>query len=89
MSAVFDAHLRMLATLPVRTVERRMPYPSVNEGRPRPEVIQKRRQFIKKNLPHMTLADIALELGVGRKCVVNHARAMRREDRKNRRRKCK
>lgn len=91
MSAVFDAHLRLLTILPVRTVERRVPIPSSpHQGRPRRELQLQRREFVRDNAHRMTVIQMAAALRVGRKCVYFHAKAIRAErKRRNTRRKCK
>lgn len=90
MSAVFDAHLRLLTTLPVRTIERRIPMTEANQGRPNIAIQLARRDFIRDNLHRMTVMQLAAALHVGRKCVYHHAKAIRAErKRQNTRRKCK
>lgn len=75
MSAVYEAHLRMLATLPVRT--HAMAEPSVPVERTGPTLLRRRR--IRELLAAgVTKRRIHTILGVSRTAVQKHLRAIKR-----------
>ena len=71
MSAITEAHLRMLATQPTRTVARRE---CVRPGR----ILERRRLVRELRAEGLSLAQIAERLGISPRAVSTHVRAIKR-----------
>jgi DNA-binding NarL/FixJ family response regulator len=79
MSAIFEAHLRMLATLPVRTHERAEPVKRMDTS-PKPLVrFRARRLRIRQLLAQgVSKERIRILLGISRSTMFRHQRAIKR-----------
>ena len=79
MSAVWEAHLRMMSTLPIRTHEQR-PFVDTREaGRPNPEATAARREYIRKLVSqHASVNRMSELVGINKSSVRKHIKAIKR-----------
>jgi hypothetical protein len=76
MSAVFEAHARLLSTLPVRTHEQRVPQEKLDVERPDAIVRRQRiRELLSDDVPKKKILEI---LGISNSALAKHLRAIKR-----------
>jgi DNA invertase Pin-like site-specific DNA recombinase len=80
MSAIYEAHLRLLASLPVRTHERRDPPPNPNiySTNPREKAHDRRRRIRILLAQGVDKPRIRILLGISRATLFRHQRAIKR-----------
>lgn len=80
MTPALEAHFRLLAILPVRTIARVNVYPDGNTtAKPSEEVQRQRLEFVRTHVKKMTTAQMAKALGVQRKAIYHYRAILERK----------